>query len=33
MGDEQHHADPVVVSQAFENSGRRQVVSHWVSPG
>jgi hypothetical protein len=28
MGDEQHHADPVVVSQAFENSGRRQKVSH-----
>jgi hypothetical protein len=27
-GDEHHRADPSVVSQAFENSGRCQMVSH-----
>jgi hypothetical protein len=29
-GDEHHRADPSVVSQAFENSGRCQMVSHIV---
>jgi hypothetical protein len=29
-GDEHHGADPSVVSQAFENSGRCQMVSHIV---
>ncbi|RKS19001.1 hypothetical protein BJ917_4704 [Pseudomonas sp. WPR_5_2] len=30
-GDKQHRAYPSIVSQAFENSGRYQMVSHIVS--
>jgi hypothetical protein len=32
-GDQQHHANPIVVGQAFENGGRCQMVSHCSSQG
>jgi hypothetical protein len=31
VGDQQHHANPIVVGQAFENGGWCQMVSHCSS--